>query len=201
MTLCSTAMSTVPDAGGLDDAALLRGVAAGDRRCLATLYDRFSPIMLAVGLRLLGNRGEAEDLVHDVFIEAWRRAHSYDPNRGSVRTWLLLRMRSRCLDRKKSAAVSRREAMPDYEAAAPGGAFGDELGRHVDRQRIAAALGSLSESQREVVLLGYFGGLSAREIGERVGIPTGTAKSRLAAALRQLRGELTNQSAQDGGPT
>lgn len=193
-------MSTVPNGGEQDDATLMRGVAAGDRRCLAALYDRFSPVMLAVGLRLLANRGEAEDLVHDVFIEAWRRAHSYDAARGSVRTWLLLRMRSRCLDRKKSAAVSRREAMPEGEGT---GAEGnrDELGRHVDRQRIAVALGTLTESQREVVLLGYFGGLSAREIGERVGIPTGTAKSRLAAALRQLRGELIKEDTESGGST
>ncbi|HEY2216370.1 MAG TPA: sigma factor, partial [Solirubrobacteraceae bacterium] len=69
--------------------------AAGDRAALGLLYDRFAPSMLAVGQRILGSAREAEDLVHDVFLEAWLRARYYDPARGSVRTWLMLRLRSR----------------------------------------------------------------------------------------------------------
>ena len=80
----------------LDDASLMQAVAAGDRAALATLYDRHAPILLALGSRIVPDRAEVEDVLHDVFLEAWRRAHRYDPRRASVRTWLAVRMRSRC---------------------------------------------------------------------------------------------------------
>src|SRR3954465_16018107 len=79
------------------DVELISGAAAGDRDCLAALYDRYAPACLAVGRRILGDRREAEDLLHDVFLEAWRRAGDYDQGRGTVRAWLLMRIRSRAL--------------------------------------------------------------------------------------------------------
>src|SRR5690348_4003420 len=79
------------------DEQLVRKVAEGDRAALGELYDRFAPSMLAVARRILGS--EPEDLVQDVFLEAWHRARHFDPARGSVRTWLMLRVRSRSLDR------------------------------------------------------------------------------------------------------
>src|SRR5262245_50133881 len=86
------------------DTVLVAAVAAGDRGALARLYDRYAVTLLAVGQRILGGRREAEDLVHDVFLEAWRQASGYDPARGTVRAWLLVRLRSRALDRHRAAS-------------------------------------------------------------------------------------------------
>jgi RNA polymerase sigma factor (sigma-70 family) len=105
MTAGDTAPTANPDD---DDIALMTAMANGDRAALAALYDRHAPTLLALGLRIVKHRGEAEDLLHDVFLEAWRNAKSYDLNRGRVRTWLVIRMRSRALDVLKSARVSRR---------------------------------------------------------------------------------------------
>ncbi len=172
------------------DVRLVTGAAAGDRDCLAALYDRYAATLLAIGRRILGDRREAEDLLHDVFIEVWRQAGDYDEGRGSVRAWLLMRMRSRALDRRKAAVFSRRADLPapDSIAAALGDAHGGEdpaLGP--DRQAVRRALAQLPAEQRQVLELGYFEGLSSSEIAERVSAPIGTVKSRVAAALIKLR--------------
>ena len=90
------------------DARLMQALARRDERALAELYDRHAPTMLGVALRILKNRQDAEDLRHDVFFEAWRRAGEYDPARGTVRSWLLLRVRSRGIDRLRSLDAARR---------------------------------------------------------------------------------------------
>src|SRR5207302_5897321 len=83
------------DALAAEDAELVRAMASGDREALAKLYERHSQILLGLALRIVRERREAEDLLHDVFLEAWRCAKDFDPNRGRVRTWLAIRMRSR----------------------------------------------------------------------------------------------------------
>ena len=178
-------MLAIVPAHDTTDAQLVRSIAAGDRGCLGTLYDRHAPIMIGVGLRMLPTQVEVEDILHDVFLEVWRRAHTYDPNRASVRTWLLVRMRSRCLDRLKSAGYSRRRSLDTDErsAAAEGPAA-------ADRSRVRDAIHKLNLDQRNVLMLGYFGGLSSTEIAAELDIPVGTVKSRMAAAVRSLRRQL-----------
>ena len=142
--------------------------------------------MLSLGLRILGDQGEAEELLHDVFIEVWKRAGDYDPSRGSVRTWLMLRMRSRCLDRVRSAARSRTMSVSEEMERA---AYGEpaRASEVADARRVHGALAELPEAQRQVLELGYFSGLSCSEIAEVLGVPLGTVKSRLHAALKKLR--------------
>lgn len=166
-----------------EDVGLVRAVAAGDRSALGELYDRHHSVLMAVGMRIIANRQETEDLLHDVFLEVWKRAHTYDPKRASVRSWLLLRMRSRALDRVKSARMARRRPMDQ----APTETHDATASRDVDASRIPGWMESLSREQRDVIALGYFEGLSCREIGETLDIPIGTVKSRLASALRVLR--------------
>jgi RNA polymerase sigma-70 factor (ECF subfamily) len=101
------------DAAVLSDEALVRAIATGDTAALAKLYDRHAPLMLGLARRIVGGKPEAEDIVHDVFVEAWRRAADYDVERGSVKAWLLLRTRSRAIDFRKSAAVARTVATGD----------------------------------------------------------------------------------------
>lgn len=175
-----------------EDIVVLRRVARGDQQALGKLYDRHAGAMLAIGLKIVGSRREVEDLVHDVFLEAWRLAGDYDPARGSVKTWLLVRMRSRCLDRVRSHAFSRTESMPDAEPQADGdyASTADQTERALDGARVCALLDTLPDAQRTVLELGYFRGLSFQEIADQLGIPLGTVKSRVATAMMKLRSDL-----------
>lgn len=179
----------------VSDAALVRAVAAGERLALATLYDRYASLVMAVGVRILRNRRDAEDIAHDVFLEVWRRAGTYDPAKASVRTWLVLIMRCRALDRRKSAPVSMTSALlEDVRTSDPS----ESPDARLDRARVTSALGALTTAQREVLVLGYYEGLSSSEIAERLDIPLGTVKSRVAGALRALRGRLGDDEVADG---
>ncbi|MSP59576.1 MAG: sigma-70 family RNA polymerase sigma factor [Myxococcales bacterium] len=173
---------------GPGDEELIRAASGGDRAALGGLYDRYAPLLMAVGNKILGNRRETEDLLHDVFIEAWQRAADYDSARGTVRGWLVMRMRSRALDRCRSAGWSRAvpiDLAPPIEAGAPPS---DPLG--FDHTRVRSAVAKLPEEQRVVLDLAYFVGLSSSEIALRLGVPIGTVKSRTAAALSRLRAGL-----------
>jgi RNA polymerase sigma-70 factor (ECF subfamily) len=170
------------DDADADDAALVCAMAEGDRSALAKLYQRHAAILLGLALRIVRERREAEDLLHDVFLEAWRSARDFDPKRGRVRTWLAIRMRSRCLDHQKSARVSRNAGDAGLDFVA------DEREQtSPDHQRVRGALDTLGADQRRVVELAYFDGLSCSEIASRIAVPIGTVKSRLAAGLRALR--------------
>ena len=144
--------------------------------------------MLALARRILGNQADAEDLVHDVFIEAWRHAADYDAERGTVKAWLVLRTRSRAVDIRRSAA----RTMVDYDSRELARLCGwsEDAALAPDRQRVRQLLRSLPKEQSDVLLLGYFEGLSSTEIAERISAPVGTVKSRIAAALSRLRATL-----------
>ena len=165
-----------------DDEALVVAMAAGDRAALAALYERHSGLLLGLALRIVREKREAEDLLHDVFLEAWRSAKDFDPKRGRVRTWLAIRMRSRALDLQKSARVSRNTGDAGLDVVVD-----DSEGTSPDHGRIRSALAELGQDQRKVLELAYFEGLSCTEIAERVAIPVGTVKSRIAAGLDRLR--------------
>jgi RNA polymerase sigma-70 factor, ECF subfamily len=163
------------------DVPLMVRIASGDSGALGELYDRYSEVAFAVALRILHAAPEAEDIVQDVFVELWRKAGAFDRDRGSVRTWLLLMVRSRALDRKRSPAFAKSvslDCMPDlFSCTEP----------LLDHPRVAGLLEQLPAVQREVLELGYFDGLSSSEIAGRLSIPLGTVKSRVAAALANLR--------------
>jgi RNA polymerase sigma-70 factor, ECF subfamily len=184
------------------DHELLAEAANGSVDSLAALYDRYAPLLLGVARRLLGDPTAAEDLVHDVFLEAWRSADSYTQQRGSVRTWLLVRLRSRALDRLRADRVRVRKREPGMGTAQFSEPAHDELLRTPDRKLVIEALAQLDVQQRETLELAYFEGLSAREIAERTQAPIGTVKSRIAAGLARLRkivGDGIGATIQTGG--
>lgn len=167
----------------------MREAARGQLEAISRIYDRFAGLLMTMAEKILTDRAMAEDLVHDVFLEVWRHAASYDPSRGSVRTWILVRLRSRALDRLRSAK-SRREVGGD-EQEPKGGVAAEENEDPMlepDRKAVRVALAELPGEQREVLELAYFHGLTSSEIAERMGSPLGTVKSRTAAALAKLRG-------------
>jgi len=178
----------------VSDEALIYAIARGDREALALLYDRQAQLLLGLGARILSKASdsrEAEDVLHDVFVEVWKHAGDFDPSRASARTWLCLRMRSRCLDRVRTA--TRRRADPIDEGM-PDGAGGDGLPAALDATRVRHAMERLPDLQREVLLLGYFQGLSSQEIADTLEIPLGTVKSRVAAGLSHLRSMLSEKA-------
>ena len=164
---------------------------------LSTLYDRYNRTVYAVGLKILGERSLAEELVQEVFLKVWRSSHTFDPSRASFSTWLYRVTRSAAIDlhRKRAHKV---HLIADGEshvlAARDLSATPQEV---VDESwlswRVSRALEALDEPHCEVIELAYFGGLSQREISERTGVPLGTVKSRTASAFKTLRGELTIQ--------
>ena len=183
-------MAAAPPPDDAEDEVLVAAMAAGDRAALATLYERHASLLLGLALRIVRERREAEDLLHDVFLEAWRTARDFDPKRGRVRTWLAIRMRSRALDLQKSARVSRNTGdgglellVDEADAASP------------DHGRVRRALAELATDQRRVLELAYFEGLSCTEIAKRIAIPVGTVKSRIAAGLDRLRSGLLSAGA------
>lgn len=172
------------------DATELAAIARGDRGALGALYDRYAPILMALGVRLLGERREAEDVLHDVFVEVWKHAGEYDPERATVKTWLVLRMRSRCLDRLRSAGHSRRESLTGREEVTLERTRTDKpsaVEDRVDAGRLRGVLATLPDDQKAVIVLGFFDGLSSSEIAEELGIPIGTVKSRVRSAMSKLR--------------
>ena len=176
------------------DAEIVAAVAVGDRSALAALYDRYVGLLMGLGVRILRNRRESEDLVHDVFLEVWRRAPTYDPARASVRAWLVLMMRCRALDRRKSHAFKLRASLDHDPRVAPETEGPSEV---LERNRLAEQVQALPENQREVLILGYFEGLSSTEIAERLDIPLGTVKSRVAAGIRALRKAMVDDPEED----
>jgi RNA polymerase sigma-70 factor (ECF subfamily) len=176
------------------DSELVGRMARGDRGALAELYDRHAGRVLGLAVRLLGRRDQAEDLVHEIFLEAWRNAGQYAEGRGSVLTWLLLRTRSRGIDRKRTARRDRDFVAQSSAADATSSDPSDGPERKIDQKRIAEALRCVSGEELEIIVLGYFEGLSSTEIAEKVGIPVGTVKSRTRSALVKLRAQIAPQA-------
>jgi RNA polymerase sigma-70 factor (ECF subfamily) len=173
---------------GLEDQELIVDSARGSREAFAKLYDRHSDAVSTIARRLLGNSSDVNDLVHDVFIEAWQRAGDYDPARGSVRSWLLVRARSRCIDRRKSPAMSRRGTL-DFDPVADASVT-VRVESYFDSQVVRAALDRLPFDQRAAIVLGFCEGLSSSEIALKLDVPVGTVKSRVHAAMLKLRVDL-----------
>ena len=175
---------------GVTDEVLMRRVAeSGDGRAFSELYDRYGGIVYGTGLRYLGDRTLAEDLVQDVFLSVWRNAGSYDPSRAGFSTWIYRIVRNRITDlaRRRKRLVGAVTPAADEEKIPGEGDGAEEVLRSFD---VVGALSDLSPAHREVLVLVYFGGLSQREISARTGAPLGTVKSRTTAALRAARESL-----------
>lgn len=166
----------------------------GDEQALGVFYDRWQGVVRAVAVRIVREPAEAEDVVEEVFWQAWRQAERFDSVRGGASTWLLTIARSRALDRARSLArvrsdVAFEEEGPDAGAIATATAYepADLAEQSEVRSRVQAAMGTLPPEQRLVVELGYFEGLSQSEIAERTGEALGTVKTRTRLAMRKLR--------------
>jgi RNA polymerase sigma-70 factor (ECF subfamily) len=173
-----------------EDAELLRAVARGDESAFARVYDRYSPILLGLMLRILRSRAEAEDVLQEVFLQVWQRAHSFDPARGRAFTWLVTLARSRAIDRLRSVGSRERAAQRSAEDAPPESEpaeWADAAAVRAERaDAVREALAELPDEQRQVLVLAYLEGMSQSEIAAAKNQPLGTVKTRTRSALRKL---------------
>ena len=170
---------------------LMRGIAAGDQAAMERLYDRYSPLVLALALRILRDQASADELLNDVFMELWNRSDRYDAGRGTLTTYLLTLARSRAIDRLRAR---RRQALATLPEAGIAAAEPDSLGAGLrsvvaDEQRLllSDALSRLPLEQRQALELAYFDDLSHSQIAERLHRPLGTVKTHIRQGLIQLR--------------
>jgi RNA polymerase sigma-70 factor, ECF subfamily len=176
--------------------ALLQQIARGDGEAFRRFYDRYATLVFTFAIRLLGSRSDAEDLLQEVFLQVWRQARSYSPERGSPEAWLITITRSRAIDKLRS---SHRRGMaivtPDEPSQVERAASAEHPTRATEvKLTVQGVLAKLPEAQRLVLELAYFDGLTQTEIAARLGEPLGTVKTRIRAGLERLRGFLGAES-------
>jgi RNA polymerase sigma-70 factor, ECF subfamily len=175
-----------------EDADLLRAVSAGREVALESLYDRYHRQCFAFALRILGAERDAEEAVQETFVRVWRSAAQYDPTRASVGSWVLSITRNLCIDELRRRR-RRAPEMPSLEGALekPAPERTDDLAeRKIVAEQVRGALQSLSSEQRSAIELVYFHGLSSQEVGQLLGVPAPTVRSRLRLGLLKLGGIL-----------
>ena len=184
--------ATTATASRPDDIRLMSRLAAGDMEAASELYDRYAGQILALARRILRNDGDAEDVVQEVFSQAWRNARRFESNRGSVGAWLLVIARSRSIDRLRAlqsrpdnAAEADPESIVDQSVPVP-----DQLLSEEQASRLRQALETLPDAQRTALELAYYEGLTQSEIARRLTEPLGTVKTRIRTALMTLRQRL-----------
>ena len=163
---------------------MVTALKAGDQSAVAQLYDRYSAVVYAVALRVLGDTGAAEDVLQEVFLQLWRNPGAFDAARGSLAPWLAVIARNRAID-----FLRKRKPETDLEdviiSVAP------DLARDADRARAAekvrGVIGTMPPPQRSALEMAYFEGMSHSEIASKTGEPLGTIKTRIRSGLLALR--------------
>ena len=166
-------------------AAQLKG---GDAAAVGRLYDRYGRLAYSLALKILNDRGGAEDVVQDAFVSLWRGARSFDQSRGNLRAWLLTIVHNRAIDQVRGKARVRPVAdLQALERTAQVPDAWEALALDLERKQIKEAFARLPEAQRRTLELAYFGGYTHAEIARRMDVPLGTVKGRMRMGLEKLR--------------
>ncbi len=197
--------------GSASDTDILRRIAAGDAGAVDDLYDRFRRPAFALARRILADDTLAEDVLQDVFLSVWRDPGAFDGRRGSFASWLLAMVHHKAVDAvRREESQRRRQTLAEEDSALADPVTArdveEEAWTRVVAEQVRAALGLLSQPQREALTLAYYGGYTQREVAALTGTPLGTVKTRMLAGMRRLKAELgdtTGSGARGGalGPT
>lgn len=170
---------------------LMKRVAEGSELAFASLYDRLSPFLYSMALRIMNDANEAEDVLQDGFVYIWRQAGAFDPSRGSVVSWAVLIVRNKAIDRLR---VRRKGELLQERATSLSGLVSDRDDQSAlepllreRRARLKSVLAELAPEQREALQLSFFSGLTHEEIATKIAAPLGTVKARIRRGLLRLR--------------
>ncbi len=186
------------------DARLRDRLVFGDEAAFIDLYERFSSLVYTIAARVTRDSRAAEDVTQEVFLAIWQRPLAFDPAKGSLRGWLAMMAHRRAVDLVRREEAHRRVSL-DGRLYAGAVDRGDPVGDHVSdadaAERLGVALRSLPEHLGRAITLAYVQGRTYREVAIELGVPEGTAKSRLREGLRRLAVALRASNADDGKET
>lgn len=179
---------------GRTDDQLLAALAQRDLSSLEELYDRYGKVAYSLAYRIVGDRGNAEDVVQDAFLSVWRQAGTYKRDRGAARTWLMSIVHHRSIDRLRSGASASNtvpyEELPESREETTKPSIWQQAWNNVRGDMIRRALERLPVEQKKSIELAYFSGYTQAEIAELMGVPLGTVKGRMRIGLQKLRSML-----------
>ena len=187
-------MTVSPTAHRLSDDELVTRLPRRDEAALAELYDRYGGVAYGLALRVLRDGPLAEEAVQEAFLALWRAPERVLPERGSPGTWLLTVVHRRAVDIVRREERRRSDPLETVEVPDERGVEETVFAR-LERERVLAALAQLPALQREAIELAYFGGLTQRQLAQRLGVPLGTIKSRMFKGLERLAQLLEGASA------
>ncbi len=164
---------------------LAQGFAAGEPESMRHAYDRYSPMVYSLALRSLGNRDDAEDVMQQVFVSAWRSRHTYDPDRAALGSWLVGITRRKVADHWETFSRVRRSTEAAIAHLDPDPRVADT--GVVNRVLIADALEGLGSPQKEILRMAFFSDMTHATIAEHLNLPLGTVKSHITRSLKRLR--------------
>jgi RNA polymerase sigma-70 factor (ECF subfamily) len=191
-------VSPTTDIHHLADEEVMQLVQEGDPRAFELLYDRHGGAAFSLAYRMTGNRTAAEDVSQEAFLSIWRSRLRYQPERGSVRTWVLGIVHNRAIDGLRRSLVHdrRRASAEGIEETQEAPERTDvEVARREEARHVQGALDTLPEDQRRTIELAYFGGFSHSQIAEMLETPIGTVKGRMRLGLEKLRQQLSGEFA------
>ncbi len=175
------------------DIELCLALKSGSSDAFGIIYDRHAGLVYGIALKILGNAQEAEDLTQDVFLSI-AKSSTYEPNRGSLRTFLAILTRSRAIDKVRSHNSKRKVLgqWQDNQQQAVTDAPFEQVSRNEQSQEVRNAISQLSDNQQQILQMAYYDGLSHSEISQQLQVPLGTVKARARRGLLKLRQALAD---------
>jgi RNA polymerase sigma factor (sigma-70 family) len=181
----------------VDGVSLLAEIEKGSLNAFDQFYDQYCSMVLGIALKMLGNKVDAEDLCHDVFLEIYRTAKSYNPDKGSVEAWLAVKTKSRCIDKLRRRKYKKEyddetflHTIPDQEMVE------SKVISLLERQSLLDAIKHLPAAQQEVIYESYFNELTQDQLSQKKKRPLGTVKSQIRYGIRNLQKLLAQRSFQ-----
>ena len=171
------------------DTVLLQRISSGDHTAVSELYDRHGRLLFSLIVRIVHDRAEAEEVLQEVFLSVWTKAHTYDSRLGSPMGWLVRLARNRAIDRLR-ALDARTRAVEAMDEPGLGDNPEDAIVRNQERSRVRQALETLPAEQRQLIEQAYFRGLTHSELAKVFGLPLGTVKTRVRSGMQGLRAQL-----------